>query len=85
MVLENTDITQAKILEICTEEQDENNLLAPVMQASLDDTPSIEQDITVLTPKTIDLPGISIRNNQLKAESQCLILIVKSLLETTDV
>lgn len=85
LVIENSNTIRVKVVEICGKEQDENDLMCPVIQASLNDIPMIQHDITVLSLKPIYHPGISIRRNTLGSESHCLILVVKNFLETTDV
>lgn len=84
-VLENSNTLKVKVIESCTEEQDEDYLLSPVVQASLTNTPLVQQDIEVLTSKVMDISGVAVVNKPLSMESHCLILIVKNLLETTDV
>ncbi|GJQ70151.1 hypothetical protein Trydic_g19608 [Trypoxylus dichotomus] len=83
-VLENSNATKAKVVEVCTENQTEDDLVCPVIQKALDDLPLIQQDVVVLAKQMLNLPRVTVQNNQLNTESDCLILIVSNILENIE-
>ncbi|GJQ79756.1 hypothetical protein Trydic_g23233 [Trypoxylus dichotomus] len=84
-VLENSNTTKVKVVEVCSENQTEDSLVCPVIQKALDDLPLMQQDVVVLAKQMFDLPRVTVQNKQLNAESNCLILIVSNILENIDV
>lgn len=85
VVLETTNALKVKVVEVCPQRTEVITLLCPIIQKALEDLPLIKHDITVLTNKHVELPGISVKNKSLSTEANCLILIVSRLLETTKV
>ncbi|GJQ79765.1 hypothetical protein Trydic_g23238 [Trypoxylus dichotomus] len=83
-VLENSNTTKAKIVEVCIDDQTKDDLVCSVIQKALDDLPLMQQDVVVLAKQMFDLPRITVQNKQLNAESNCLILIVSNILENIE-
>ncbi|GJQ79757.1 hypothetical protein Trydic_g23234 [Trypoxylus dichotomus] len=80
-ILENSNTTKAKIVEVCTENQTMDDLICPVIQKALDDLPLMQHDVVVLAKQIFDLPRATVENKRLNTESNCLILIVSNVIE----
>lgn len=82
LLLENIPILKVKTIELLQEGDDKESLLSPKIISVLNDQPLIQPDINVLSPtQNLDIPGVTFSNNLLSAESDCLLVIAKNIIE----
>ncbi|GJQ79755.1 hypothetical protein Trydic_g23232 [Trypoxylus dichotomus] len=85
VILENVNVAKAHVVEICSENQDEADLLYPTVQTALDDIPLVVPDIIVFGKGMKVLKGVNAESKSLNAINNCLILIVCEVLTTKNI
>lgn len=79
IILENLLTIKVKVAEVRDDE--DSQVIAPIVQEVLTDMPLIQPEIIVCSHKNLDLPNITVTTNNLSEQVGCDLVVGTNLLE----